>query len=87
MIDFAQAIENRDRQSVRPCHDGGCLDRALQGASVHRRERLTRQTLREQFNLQPPLDTQRHIGRSGKTILGTQFRRAVSHEQDSSRHK
>ena len=45
-----------------------------------RRERLTRQPLRQEFNLQPPLDTQRTSVDPAKRSLGT-HRRAVSHEQ------
>src|SRR5262245_58239929 len=86
MIDFAQAVENRHRQSVRASHDGGCVERPPQRACVCSRERFACQSRPQELNLQASLGAKRHIRRSRKAILGTQRRRAVSHEQDSSRH-
>ena len=87
VIDFAQVIEDSYGESVRSCYGRGGLERTLQWAAECGRERFNRQPPRQELDLQTPFRAERNIGRSRKAILGTQFRRAVSHEQDSSRHR
>lgn len=86
VVDLAQTVVERGRQTVRSGDNGSGRDRTAQRARIDRGNRRGSETLGKTFDLNTTLRTKRDVTGSGKAIVGGQRRGAVPYQEHASDH-